>query len=77
MISGPENHWALVSAGHCWEPVEIHGCVYFAECFAWTFIQLGSDLPELACCEGSEVGAAGQALPEQSVRVLVCAALPV
>jgi hypothetical protein len=48
-----------VSASHCWELVELLGWCHPAERFAWTFVQLGSDLNELAVGDRSEVAAAG------------------
>jgi len=58
------------------ELIELLGWCVPAECFSWTFVQLGSDLIELACDEGSEIGAVGWLFPEQPVCVLVCVALP-
>jgi hypothetical protein len=58
------------------ELVELLGGCVPAECFSWTFVQLGRDLTELARGDGGEVGAAGQVLAEQSIRVLVRGMLP-
>ena len=58
------------------ECVESFGWSIPVECFAWSSVEAVGDVVVLVLGELGEVGSFGQVLTEQSVPVLVGAALP-